>query len=125
VTWRWSVVDLRLDPAEGHEQAGRRPVLVVSNEAFNTRTDLLTVLPITSEKPDRPARAFEVALPAGTAGLAVDSIALPQQLRTVAQSRVVRPARGRITDAALRRRIADGVLLHLGLEEPDLLADEP
>ena len=43
----------------------------------------------------------------------------------MAQSRVVRPPRGRITDATLRRRIADRVQLHLGLEELDLLADEP
>jgi len=29
-SWRWAVLWVRLDPVEGHEQAGRRPVLVVS-----------------------------------------------------------------------------------------------
>jgi mRNA-degrading endonuclease toxin of MazEF toxin-antitoxin module len=37
-----------LDPAEGHEQIGRRPVLIVSPEAFNRLTKVPVVLPITS-----------------------------------------------------------------------------
>jgi mRNA-degrading endonuclease toxin of MazEF toxin-antitoxin module len=37
-----------LDPASGHEQAGRRPVLIVSPEAFNRITKVPVVLPITS-----------------------------------------------------------------------------
>src|SRR5512142_1058677 len=37
-----------LDPSEGHEQKGRRPVLIVSPEAFNRVTKVPVVLPITS-----------------------------------------------------------------------------
>jgi len=37
-----------LDPASGHEQKGRRPVLIVSPEAFNRITRVPMVLPITS-----------------------------------------------------------------------------
>jgi mRNA-degrading endonuclease toxin of MazEF toxin-antitoxin module len=37
-----------LDPASGHEQKGRRFVLIVSPEAFNRATKLPVVLPITS-----------------------------------------------------------------------------
>ena len=37
-----------LDPTHGHQQKGRRPVLVVSPEAFNRITKLPVVLPITS-----------------------------------------------------------------------------
>jgi len=37
-----------LDPAAGHEQKGRRPVLIVSPEAFNRITKLPVILPITS-----------------------------------------------------------------------------
>jgi mRNA-degrading endonuclease toxin of MazEF toxin-antitoxin module len=36
-----------LDPVEGHEQKGRRPVLIVSPEAFNRVTQVPVVLPIT------------------------------------------------------------------------------
>ena len=37
-----------LDPTSGHEQKSRRPVLIVSPEAFNRITKLPVVLPITS-----------------------------------------------------------------------------
>jgi len=37
-----------LDPMQGHEQKGRRPVLIVSPEAFNRVTKVPVVLPITS-----------------------------------------------------------------------------
>jgi mRNA-degrading endonuclease toxin of MazEF toxin-antitoxin module len=37
-----------IDPAEGHEQKGRRPVLVISPDAFNQVTKVPVVLPITS-----------------------------------------------------------------------------
>ncbi len=36
------------DPTAGHEQQGRRPVLIVTPEAFNTLTKVPVVLPITS-----------------------------------------------------------------------------
>jgi mRNA-degrading endonuclease toxin of MazEF toxin-antitoxin module len=37
-----------LDPTSGHEQKGRRPVLIVSPEAFNRVTKVPIVLPVTS-----------------------------------------------------------------------------
>ncbi len=37
-----------LDPAEGREQQGRRPVLIVSATAFNAATSLPVILPITN-----------------------------------------------------------------------------
>jgi mRNA-degrading endonuclease toxin of MazEF toxin-antitoxin module len=37
-----------LDPTSGHEQKGRRPVLIVSPESFNRITKLPVILPITS-----------------------------------------------------------------------------
>lgn len=43
-----SIYWLDLDPTLGHEQAGYRPVLVVSATAFNTSTHLPVVVPITN-----------------------------------------------------------------------------
>ena len=37
-----------LDPTQGHEQKDRRPVLIVSPEAFNRITKVPVVLPVTS-----------------------------------------------------------------------------
>ena len=45
---RGDIYLVSLDPTEGHEQRGRRPVLVVSPAEFNQATRLPVVLPITS-----------------------------------------------------------------------------
>jgi len=39
---------VNLDPTEGHEQKGRRPVLIVSPDAFNRITKVPVIAPITS-----------------------------------------------------------------------------
>ncbi len=45
---RGDIYLLSLDPVLGHEQQGRRPVLIISPTAFNEATKLPVVLPITS-----------------------------------------------------------------------------
>jgi mRNA-degrading endonuclease toxin of MazEF toxin-antitoxin module len=51
-----------LDPTEGHEQKGRRPVLIVSPEAFNRLTKVPIVLPITSGGNFARTAGFAVSL---------------------------------------------------------------
>ena len=51
-----------LDPTEGHEQKGRRPVLIVSPEAFNRVTKVPVVLPITSGGGFARTAGFAVSL---------------------------------------------------------------
>lgn len=50
------------DPQSGHEQRGRHPALVLSNDLFNKHTGLCMVCPITSTRRDYP---FHVTIPAG------------------------------------------------------------
>lgn len=40
-----------LDPAVGHEQAGRRPVLILSRPAFNDRSGTVIAVALTSSEP--------------------------------------------------------------------------
>lgn len=51
-----------LDPVEGHEQKGRRPVLVISPDAFNRVTKVPVVLPITSGGRFARTAGFAVSL---------------------------------------------------------------
>ena|ERR1035438_9300003 len=51
-----------LDPTQGHEQKGRRPVLIVSPESFNRLTKVPVVLPITSGGNFARMAGFSVAL---------------------------------------------------------------
>ena len=51
-----------LDPWHGHEQKGRRPVLIVSPDAFNRLTRVPIVVPITSGGPFARTAGFAVTL---------------------------------------------------------------
>ena len=59
---RGHLVWISLDPQSGHEQAGRRPALVLSPASYNGPVGLALFCPITSQAKGYP---FEVALPAG------------------------------------------------------------
>jgi mRNA interferase MazF len=53
-------VALTFDPRSGHEQRGRRPALVISNDQFNAKTGLAVVCPITNTDRGIP---FHVPIP--------------------------------------------------------------
>ncbi len=57
------LVALTFDPQSGHEQKGRRPALVVSNDLFNRHTGMAIVCPITNTIRNFP---FHVPLPYNT-----------------------------------------------------------
>ena len=70
-----------LDPTHGHEQKGRRPVLIVSPEAFNRVTRVPVVLPITSG--GNFARTAGVAVPLADAGTKTTGIVRCDQPRAL------------------------------------------
>jgi mRNA interferase MazF len=60
---RGDVVWITLNPQAGHEQAGRRPALVLSPSAYNGKVGLAILCPITSQVKGYP---FEVEIPPGS-----------------------------------------------------------
>jgi mRNA interferase MazF len=74
---RGDAVWITLDPQAGHEQAGRRPALVLSPAAYNSRVGLALLCPITGQVKHYP---FEVALPEG---LAVSGVVLADQVKSL------------------------------------------
>ena len=59
---RGDAIWITLDPKAGHEQAGRRPALVLTPRAYNDKARLVLACPITSQVKGYP---FEVIIPAG------------------------------------------------------------
>lgn len=59
---RGDVVWISLNPQTGHEQAGRRPAVVVSPLAYNRKVGLALLCPVTSQIKGYP---FEVIIPQG------------------------------------------------------------
>ncbi len=58
---RGDVVWITLNPQAGHEQAGRRPAVVLSPEEYNGRVGLAILCPVTNQIKGYP---FEVRIPA-------------------------------------------------------------
>lgn len=48
---RGDIVWADLDPTKGHEQSGRRPVLVLSHDIFNERSGTVIAVALTSQEP--------------------------------------------------------------------------
>lgn len=87
---RWSVWLTNLDPVVGSEQGKTRPVLVLSETQLNRILPVVNVLPITSRKGNRRIYPNEALIPAGTAGLDVESVVLCYQIRTVDKRRLIK-----------------------------------
>ena len=78
---RWA----ELDPVRGHEQAGRRPVLVLSHDVFNDRSGTVIALALTSQE---PRAGFPLTLESRAAGLAKRSWIKISQIRTLSVDRL-------------------------------------
>jgi mRNA interferase MazF len=74
---RGDAVWITLNPQAGHEQAGRRPAVVLSPVAYNGKVGLAILCPITNQIKGYP---FEVVLPTG---LAVTGAILSDQVKNL------------------------------------------
>ena len=116
---RGEIWHVDLDPARGNEANKRRPAVVVSNDRANaTATRLgrgvVTVVPVTSNI--TKIYPFQVLLPAETTGLAVDSKAQVEQIRSVATERLLSRI-GRVPTVEMGQ-IDEALRLHLELWAP-------
>jgi len=71
------VVVVTFNPQSGHEQKGRRPALVISNDLFQQTTGLVVVCPITNTSRDVP---FHVPLPEGSS---VTGFVMVEQVKSI------------------------------------------
>lgn len=74
---RGDVVWITVNPQAGHEQAGRRPAVVLSPAAYNGKVGLALLCPVTNQVKGYP---FEVVLPEG---LAVSGAILADQVKSL------------------------------------------
>jgi mRNA interferase MazF len=79
-----------LSPRSGAEQRGRRPVIVVSNDGFNLAPSWRSVLvvPISTSPTQARRGPTAIALPAGSGGLARESVALCHQVTTLDRAKL-------------------------------------
>ena len=98
-----------LNPVRGHEQAGERPVLVLSHNVFNERSGTVIVVALTSQE---PRAGFPLTTEIRAAGLPKRSWVKIGQIRTLSTERVGRRV-ARASDEDLVR-IVEGLNAILG-----------
>jgi len=76
-----------LNPVRGSEQAGQRPVLILSNNIFNERSGTVIAVALTSAE---PRAGFPLTLETGAKGLPKRSWIKISQIRTLAAERIGR-----------------------------------
>ena len=86
---RGEVYSLRLDPAEGSEQRGTRPAVVVSRDAINRASPVIVVCPLTDARHVPRPYPSDVLVKAPEGGLTKDSVVLTGQIRAVAKIRLL------------------------------------
>ena len=115
MNYKWGIFFADLDPVIGSEQQGKRPVLVISDEDFNSLMPVVTVLPLTSLKEGRRVYPNEVLLKAGKDnGLTQDSLVLAYQIRTISKSRL-RDLICYINEYSIQEAINETLRVHLDL----------
>ena len=84
---RGEIFFAELNPVQGSEQGGIRPVLVVQNDVGNSHSPTTIVLPITSRL-TKAKLPTHVELSKVESGLARDSVVLAEQIRTIDKNRL-------------------------------------
>jgi mRNA interferase MazF len=103
---RGDAVWLQFNPQAGHEQAGRRPALVLSPAAYNGKVGLAVLCPITSQSKGYP---FEVAIST-------------RKLTGVVLSDQVKSLDWRVRQAEMIERVPDAVVQEVLAKLSSLLA---
>lgn len=93
-----------LNPVRGREQAGLRPVLVLSHDVFNERSGTVIAVALTSQE---PRAGFPLTLQSNAAGLPKRSWIKISQIRTFAVERIGR--RLGVAPAEELARVIDGI----------------
>jgi mRNA interferase MazF len=80
----------RLDPPEGSEQAGQRPVVVVSRDSINEHSSVVVIVPVTDRVHKKTIYPSHVVLGTGEGGLTKESVVLGEQVRAISTTRLIR-----------------------------------
>ncbi len=111
---QWRIYWASLDPVKDSEQAGIRPVIVISPDEINEFLPIVAVVPLTSLKPGRRVYPTEVLLLRSITGLKKDSIVMSHQVRVLSRERLMGEC-GVIEREDARDKIRDVLKLFLDL----------
>lgn len=100
-----------LNPTQGSEQAGIRPVIIFQNDLVSQFSTTTIAIPLTTNQ-RRAALPICLFIPQGEAGLTQDSVALCFQMRVLDKTRLIRKL-GQLEPATIKQ-LEEIILLTLG-----------
>jgi mRNA interferase MazF len=103
-----------LDPIQGREQSGRRPVLVVSSDAINRQPLVIAVIVGTDAANIQRDYPTNIRVTAAESGLLRDTVFLAFQVRSLDHSRFTGPAAGSLSPVRMAE-VANALRLALEL----------
>ncbi|OFW00711.1 MAG: PemK family transcriptional regulator [Acidobacteria bacterium RIFCSPLOWO2_12_FULL_59_11] len=111
---RGDIFQAKLNPTEGSEQGGIRPVVVVSRDAINESSPVVIVVPLTDRKNKAKIYPSQIVLKAGEGRLPMESVALGEQVRSISKTRLG----NQIGHLAPHSMAAIGAALKIALDLP-------
>lgn len=102
---KWNIYYLNLDPTKGSEQKGKRPVLVISNDAVNDNLPIFTCIPFSYYKKGSKIYPTEILISSLISGLPNESVLMVQQIRTVSKERISGEKISSIVDDEMKKII--------------------
>lgn len=99
---RGEIYDARLEPVEGSEQGGTRPVILVSRDVINAYSPVVLAVPCTTYHAKKPIYPTQVLIKAPDGGLSKDSLAMADQVRVLSKTRLIR-LRATLSDETIKQ----------------------
>lgn len=112
--YRGDIYLANLNPYKGSEQGGKRPVIIIQNDAGNLYSPTVIVTAVTSRFFKK--RALPTHVPLDNEELEKNSLALLEQIRTIDKSRLIRKI-GRVPEETMKA-IDRAIFVSLALEQP-------
>jgi mRNA interferase MazF len=100
---RGEIYLVNLNPVQGREQAGQRPVLVLSSDVINRLPLVVTVVVGTKGENIKRDYPTNVRLSTKESGLPVETVFLCFQLRSLDPGRFIGPPAGKVSDTILEK----------------------
>ncbi|SMF96214.1 mRNA interferase MazF [Methylomagnum ishizawai] len=111
---RGDIYFVDLNPTQGREQAGKRPVLVISIDAINRLPLVVTVIVGTKGENMPIDHPTNVRVSTAESGLPMETVFLGFQVRSLDSARFVKPLAGRLIGDAMAK-VEQAVRYCLGL----------
>ncbi len=87
---RGEIYDARLEPVEGSELRGTRPVIIVSRDVINAYSPVVLAVPCTTYQSGKKVYPTQVLIKTPEGGLINNSIAMADQVRVLSKERLLR-----------------------------------